>query len=57
MKKYINNFFDILLGICLITVALVFFDVIDNKYNDYAIYGLVAESVYWIIKYIVSKKK
>mgnify|MGYP000311145834 CR=1 FL=1 len=57
MKKYINNFFDILLGICLITVALVFFDVIDNKYNDYAIYGLVAESVYWIIKYIVSKRK
>ena len=57
MKKHIKNFFDVLLGICLITVALVSFDVIDNKYNLYAISGLIVTPVYWIIEYIVSKRK
>ena len=56
MKKFIKNFFDIFLGLCLITVALVFFDLIDNKYSVYATYGLIVLPVYWIIEYIVSKR-
>ena len=57
MKNYVKNIFDLFLGLCVLTISLVYFDVIDYKYQNFAVSGMIVSTIYWVIEYIVEKNK
>ena len=57
MKNYVKNIFDLFLGLCVLAISLVYFDVIDYKYQNFAVWGMIVSAIYWVIEYIVEKNK
>ncbi len=55
MKNYLRNFFDILMFFTLLTVVLISFDVIDQRYMTFFYVGMIVCPVYWLIEYIFEK--
>ena len=55
MKNYLRNFFDILMFFTLLTVVLISFDVIDQRYMTFFYVVMIVCPVYWLIEYIFEK--